>query len=134
MKPRHFVRTFQPRFAALVESGVKRQTIRPQPKRIPRPGDTISLRAWKGRPYRSKQRILREATISNLEGITIHADGVEISPGTLRVFWMGEAGRRRPHLDAFARKDGFADWPDMKAWFLANHTLPFTGCLITWAA
>lgn len=34
-----FVRLFHPRFAGLVESGAKLQTVRPSPKRMPKPGD-----------------------------------------------------------------------------------------------
>lgn len=129
--PAHFVRLFQPRFAPAVESGAKLHTIRPLPKRLPRSGDTISLRAWKGKSYRSKQRILREATVTSVEGIIIHADGVEFSPGTPRCYWLGEgrAGTR----DIFAWNDGFRDWLDMKTWFQATHRLPFTGIIIYWS-
>lgn len=72
VEPRHFVRLFQPRFAALVESGAKCQTVRPVPKRMPRPGDTLSLRCWVGAPYRSKQRVLREAVVERVLPISIH--------------------------------------------------------------
>jgi hypothetical protein len=51
---------FQDRFSELVRDGSKRQTIR---KGLPRckPGDTMSLRRWTGKPYRSKQEELRVA-------------------------------------------------------------------------
>jgi uncharacterized protein YqfB (UPF0267 family) len=54
---------FQPRFARLVESGAKTQTIRVKskakhPRPLPKPGDFLSLREWEGKPYRSKQRKL----------------------------------------------------------------------------
>lgn len=52
--PASFVRMFKPHFALLVESGAKAQTVRPTPKRMPKPGDRISLRCWSGAPYRSK--------------------------------------------------------------------------------
>lgn len=55
---------FKARFTELVASGAKRQTIRPTPKRMPKPGDWISLRCWTGRPYWSKQRVLRDAVIA----------------------------------------------------------------------
>lgn len=49
----NYVRMFKPQFAPLVESGKKLQTVRPTPKRMPKPGDKISLREWTGLPYRS---------------------------------------------------------------------------------
>jgi hypothetical protein len=38
-----FVKTFKPQFAPLVERGEKLQTVRPVPKRMPKPKDRISL-------------------------------------------------------------------------------------------
>ena len=35
-------------------------------------------------------------------------------------------------LDEFARRDGFTDFADMKAWFNETHGLPFIGQLIAW--
>lgn len=124
--PDSFVRMFQPRFAALVEAGVKCQTVRPTPARIPKPGDKISLRRWTGKPYRSPQRLLRDAVVSEVFDITINTDGVflyEIGRG-------GAAGV--PDRDSFAMDDGFANWSDMRMWFENAHGLPFTGILIRW--
>ena len=42
------VKLFKPQFSPLVESGLKLQTVRPTPKRMPKPGDRISLREWTG--------------------------------------------------------------------------------------
>jgi hypothetical protein len=67
-----FVRMFKPRFARLVETGEKLQTIRPMPKRLPEIGDHLSLREWTGKPYRSKQRTLCEAIVIHVARITIH--------------------------------------------------------------
>ena len=133
-KPRLWVKMVTPRFHAAVETDVKLQTVRPMPKgQWPREGDRISLRAWTGKPYRSKQRVLREGTITRVERCNVHAEGVELAAGALRVFWMGESGKRSVCLYAFARDDGFADWREMKAWFLATHkTLPFEGIVIQW--
>lgn len=110
------VRLFQPRFAPLVESGAKRQTIRPTPNRMPKVGDAISLREWCGKPYRSRQRLLRASVITRVE------------PFDLDAMRLDEPTKR----DAFARADGFADWPDMLAWFVQTHGLPFRGILIAW--
>ena len=114
-----WIRLFQPRFAALVESGLKLQTVRPVPKRMPKPGDTISLRAWTGAPYRSKQRVLREATIVGVDEVRIDRATIAVG-GTLRL------------LETFASQDGFASFAEMRDWFQATHGLPFTGILITW--
>jgi hypothetical protein len=132
--PRRWVKMVSPQFCTAVETDAKRQTVRPLPKgQWPMAGDLISLRAWTGKPYRSKQRVLREGTITKVEGCNVHADGVELGAGTMRVFWMGEKGKRAMCLYSFARHDGFADWPEMKAWFLATHkTLPFEGVVIQW--
>lgn len=122
----NFVRMFKPQFASLVEAGTKRQTVRPTPKRMPKPGDTISLRAWTGKPYRSKQRVLRNTVIKHV--IPIHIDRLEISiingDGTRTLFPYNET--------QFARDDGFTGWPEMRDWFDHEHGLPFLGILITW--
>jgi hypothetical protein len=114
---------FKPRFAALVEAGRKWQTVRPHPKRMPKPGDTISLRCWTGAPYRSKQRIIREAEIREVHHTLIEADGVNLYERDAA--WA-------PDREAFARADGFADWPEMRAWFEAEHGLPFRGIVLYW--
>ena len=123
-----FVRMFKPQFAALVESGEKCQTVRPTPKRMPKKGDRISLRAWTGKPYRSKQRILREATIEWVG----------------RIMLFTEHGEDRIMLDGlrctaaaaerFARADGFPNSDKMFEWFTENcGALPFRGIFICWS-
>ena len=107
---------FQPQFADKVRDGSKLQTIRPPRKREIHPGDELSLRRWTGAPYRSKQEVLREAVC------------VEVEPILLRDWSYGSD----KHLDALARADGFADWPEMRDWFRATHGLPFRGVLIRW--
>lgn len=129
LPPKSFVRMFKPRFAALVEAGTKTQTVRPTPKRMPKPGDRISLRCWTGAPYRSKQRVLREGVIEKCERILIGAHGVlpvcviPTSPDVLN-YW--------PNAETFAQRDGFATWPEMRAWFEETHGLPFEGIVIFW--
>jgi hypothetical protein len=118
------VRMFKPQFAALVESGTKRQTVRPKPKRIPKPGQPISLRTWTGLPYRSKQRVLREATVTRVDPVTMalgpaHQLLLSVGGGT-----VDEA--------AFARADGFQSIEEMRDWFKNTHGLPFEGIVIHW--
>jgi hypothetical protein len=122
--PRSFVRLFKPRFAALVEAGTKTQTVRPTPKRMPKPGDIISLRTWTGKPYRSKQRTLRESVITRVALMRIDAKRyiwTQVNP----LKWQTEDS-------TFARLDGFADEAEMCDWFAHEHGLPFAGVLICW--
>lgn len=130
--PSSFVRMFKPRFAALVESGAKSQTVRPMPKRMPKVGDRLSLRCWRGLPYRSKQRVLREATIVGVERVSIYASHMwhETCDGLLP---DGLTVTHRGSLDDFAKADGFADYAEMLAWFEAEHSLPFQGVAIYWS-
>jgi len=113
---------FQPRFAPLVESGTKTQTIRPVRRRPIVAGDDLSLRAWTGLPYRSPQRVLREARCVavrpvTIDRLTIELGGFRLAPDLMR---------------AFALADGFADLGDLVAWFGAIHGLPFSGVMIAW--
>ena len=126
-----FVRMFKPQFALMVESGEKCQTVRPAPKRMPKKGDRISLRAWTGKPYRSKQRVLREAVIERVETIQMNyavIDGM--------TWWEVEIdGRNLDSVEVtkFAKSDGFADFSAMGEWFLVQHGLPFDGVVIYWS-
>ena len=116
------VRMFKPQFAVLVESGAKCQTVRPVPRRMPKIGDTISLRAWTGKPYRSKQRVLRVAKVTAIETVEIWSDQFVIG---------GQAPTVAGELD-FAKADGFENPKQMIDWFEAEHGLPFSGVVIKW--
>lgn len=117
-----FVRMFQPEFVPLVLSGRKRQTIRPTPKRMPAPGDRISLRVWMDRPYRSKQVVLWEATIIGVDPIQLGRWGATVN-GRFLEPW---------DLDELALADGFDGWIGLRDWFSKIHGLPFSGILIRW--
>ncbi len=119
-----FVRMFKPQFAELVERGEKTQTVRPTPKRMPKTGDRISLRAWSDKPYRSKQKLLSEGIISQVVNITITAEAVLIRPTPQLTIHVP----RGP----FAVADGFSCWEEMHQWFEHQHGLPFDGVLISW--
>ncbi len=89
---------------------------------MPKAGDRISLRTWEGKPYRSKQRVLRDAEITSVVPIYIEegkivVDGCRYMPGK---------------ADVFARADGFRDAEEMERWFSDAHGLPFMGVLISW--
>lgn len=122
-KPRKFVRMVQPRFVDDVRDGSKLCTIRKTPKRMPRVGDLISLRAWSGKPYRSKQIILKESVITAVSPISVSGMvGIRI----------GDEDIPEEDEDDFARHDGFKDFEDMRKWFYYTHGLPFKGILIQW--
>ena len=107
---------FAPQFALQVEAGTKLQTVRSKPTRMPRPGDQISLRAWTGKPYRSKQRVLGESILTKVDVFDLDA---------MRLW-------NHRDRDAFARADGFCDWPEMLNWFIREHGYPFTGIVMHW--
>lgn len=113
---------FNKRFAYLVESGVKRQTIRAErkDKRRPEPGDRIHC--YFG--LRTKHtRLLHEGTITEVTSIMISLKKKQI--------WV-PAGRLA-FADDFARQDGFSDFKDMMAWWKKTHPEPeFRGFMIKW--
>lgn len=122
-KPRRFVKMFKPQFARLVAAKLKRQTVRPIPKVMPKTGDIISLRMWSGAPYRSKQTILLpDCLITMVRPCIIRPDSI----------FVGMPQPCRPALYYFAVADGFKDFAEMVAWFEAQHGLPFHGILIEW--
>lgn len=116
------IKLFQPRFAPLVEAGTKRQTIRKAPKRerdMPMVGDAISCREWSGKPYTSKQRVLCEGIITEVEPVVVEEDYLTLNTNS-------------EPCESFAIADGFAGWQDMIEWFKQTHALPFTGIMIKW--
>ena len=115
------VLTFLPRFHDQVRDGRKPNTIRAPRKRPIHVGDRLSLRRWTGRPYNSKQEVLREAVCTRLHLVTIWPDRVEKG---------AEVIDTPEGLHDFARSDGFKDWPDMRTHF--GKRLPFTGTMIGW--
>lgn len=113
---------FQKRFAPLVASGQKTQTIRKTA--WCRPGDMLSLRKWIGKPYRSKQRVLMDAKCTQIQRIVITYDAM----------FLDGYGCPIVLKNAIAKLDGFSSWSEMREWFDTNHGLPFDGYLITWEA
>ncbi|MCC7517730.1 MAG: ASCH domain-containing protein [Verrucomicrobiae bacterium] len=117
---------FKPRFAPLVEQGIKRQTIRPRRRRPPVPGDALSLRAWTGLPYRSKQRTLLDPqTCREVLPVALHPDRIVLGN---QVFAWDSA-----EAVSLATKDGFSGPEDFRAFFAETHGgFPFFGILIRW--
>jgi hypothetical protein len=114
---------FQNRFAEPVRSGAKIQTIRGKARC--KAGDMLSLRRWTGKPYRSKQEILREASCRAVYQVKIVKQAI---------MFDGVIYDKPQTLQSFAVLDGFNSWPEMVNWFSETHGLPFHGELITWGA
>jgi hypothetical protein len=113
---------FQDRFAGKVRDGSKCQTIRRAARC--KPGDTLSLRRWTGKPYRSKQETLRETVCTAVFPVEIRDE--------LGIEWI-RVNRVYVNRARFARADGFACSTDMLAWFDGEHGLPFAGEVIMWS-
>lgn len=118
--------SFKKQFAAKVESGEKRQTIRAMRKdhRDVAPGQTLHL--YTG--MRTKAcRKLGEATCTTSEPIGIGTDGM--------VLLGCDEGIRKltgPEVEDLARADGFDRVDDFLNFFQTTHGLPFYGMLIQW--
>ena len=116
---------FQDKFAPKVRDGSKCQTIRKAARC--KAGDTLSLRRWTGKPYRSKQEIFCEVVCESVELVLILCLLGEVMAA------VGFKVIRGADADAFARADGFADFGEMVKWFENTHGLPFNGWLIKWS-
>lgn len=113
---------FQERFAPLVTSGTKRQTIRPRRKKPIKVGDQLSLRKWSGKAYRSPQVVLLDAVCTRTANVEI---------GEWEILIDGQV-LRPDQKQSLAQADGFKDAAEMITWFAATHDLPFVGTLIVW--
>lgn len=103
----------------MVLSGLKRHTVRPTPKRMPKSGDMIDLREWIGKPYRSKQRRVLLAPIELVRPI-------DITETSIAILSFPEP------CESFAKADGFESFAEMVEWFRDTHGLPFYGIVIYW--
>lgn len=118
--------SFKSRFAPLIASGEKTQTVRSDRKRHARPGEELQL--YTG--MRTRQcRLIARATCLKVSPIrfrfgehsSIYLHGI----GATNLFGG---------LDHFARSDGFADWTDLSAFWAKEHPGldAFEGVLIQW--
>lgn len=117
---------FQPRFAASVRSGAKRQTIRPAAR--VRPGQMVQL--YTGLRQRGRAVKLRPDQVCTL----VWPVGLDVGPtcfGEMIVNGMRLQGWDR---DRLAIDDGFATLADMHRFWLRRHGVGrFEGHLIRWA-
>ena len=119
---------FKDRFAPLVRSGQKLQTIRPIRKRPILTGDLLSLRRWTGKAYRSKQEELAVGRCLAVCWITIGCPEDSYPDGILIDGIRMDTAERA----AIARADGFSCMTGMLDWFENEHGLPFAGIVIRW--
>lgn len=121
---------FQERFAADVESGRKRQTVRHVRRNTPKVGQTAHL--FTG--LRTKAaRCLGRHSITDVRPILVDMDG-SVS--------LGETGDPDAYFhgrdlspseaDAFAEADGFENAVAFVAWIRDTHGLPFEGHVTSW--
>lgn len=117
---------FQSRFAALVERGDKRQTIRAKRMngRDPKPGDTLYL--YTG----MRQKWCRKLGESDVRMVTPFE--IVITPDGGAYWVMAEDVMTIDEMDQLAIADGFGGWGEMSTWFEQTHGLPFSGVMIEW--
>lgn len=121
--------SFRPRFAPLIESGAKTQTIRAPRRRHALPGERLQL--FTGMRTRQCRKLIPDPVCVAVTPLTLWPD---------RGRWFGRlpgatpSGIRFEVDDVFAREDGFADAADFgQFWAEAHGVQPFTGYLIRWA-
>lgn len=124
---------FQARFVPMIEKGRKRHTIRGHRKRHAQPGETVRLQYGS----RFKPVLLGFATCTGVHSIRLNFTTNRVSilhadlrgKGSLDWFVL----YTRELVDAFAKSDGFADWQDMRAFWMEFHNVSeFEGNLIRW--
>lgn len=115
---------FMSRFADLVESGQKTQTIR-KTNRL-KVGDTVTL--YTGQ--RTKQcRKLGDGVVTELAWVRLRRNTI----GYFQVECWSRGLQTWPDITDFAIADGFVDAQEMADWFRDTLGLPFDGWLIKWA-
>jgi len=116
---------FKEEFIHLIRDDHKLQTVCPMPKRMIYPGTALSLRYWLGKPYRSKQAVIRAATLID------HAL-FEITRSDR--FYLNGRCLLYSEMDQFAVADGFNNAHEMLAWFRNMHGWDhFKGVAYLWS-
>lgn len=116
---------FQKRFAPLVKSGTKTQTIRAMRKRPFKEGD--KLYCYSGLRTKHTEK-LGEFECKEVRQVRIKEDYISLN----EIIIGREIDTGYSSSDKFARADGFENFEVMKRWFQKVHGLPFRGQLIKW--
>lgn len=119
---------FVPRFAPPIRAGTKRGTLRTPNARSPfRAGETISLRTWSGKPYRSRQQeIVPPVVCSCVSDVALGFRGRQPE------IYVGNRRLSPAEAEAFVRADGFECAEDFHAYWHAKGVLTWRGNLIEW--
>lgn len=114
---------FEDRFADLVASGRKAQTIRRLPPVLPKVGDHREL--WQPHPTLLRQLIRDDVVCTSVQPIRIYrdVDGIAVD--------ISDAWQDQGQIAALARADGFNNTVDFLRYF-ERKGLPFEGVLIKW--
>lgn len=112
---------FQHRFIQLIGKGVKTSTIRERARC--KPGDTLSLRHWIDKPYRSKQREIDQVLCTHVQGCALWVDG----GGFLQMSINGNEIKTDDHRAVIAWQEGFIGWSDLESWFFSQKGLDQRG-------
>lgn len=111
---------FQARFAPLVESGAKRQTIRTS--RRCKPGALVQL--YTGMRTKACRKLVIPDPVCDL------VDYIGLHPNHIT---FGNRDHHPADPDDVARADGFRDYDDMLAWCRATYSNPYiTGFVHRW--
>jgi hypothetical protein len=104
------------RFEQPIQLGIKRSTIRRNARCVP--GQTLSLRRWQGKPYRSKQILLKEVECTAVTPISLGLN----DRGDFYVIRNG-CSLTTSQVEALAKLEGFDSAADLSDWFRHNHQL-----------
>lgn len=112
---------FKAQFAPLVASWAKKQTVRA--KRRAKKGDRLQL--FTGLRTSDCRKLIEPDPVCTL------VDYVSIRPEYLT---LGDTSLHEGDADHFARRDGFANYAEMVAWFEQTYGSPyFVGYVHVWA-
>lgn len=128
MAAKKHILMFGNEFAKSILSGEKFQKTGPVSMRKIRAGDTLSLRQWEGKPYRSKQIVLRDCTAVSCDPVMVNYDGLYYRP------LGGDMVIKFPDADAleYANVEGFANVEDMVKSLSRQFTIPLECEAIRW--
>lgn len=123
---------FKSRFVMPIELGTKTQTIRSPRRRDARPGDALQLYTGP----RFQPRKIGEARCTAAGAITLN-----LNTGQVFITWGAGSAlrgvsifRHGSDLDAFAVRDGFEDWDDLRQFWRETHDAErqFQGRIAVW--
>ncbi len=125
--------SFMRRFVPPIEAGTKRQTIR-----APRAGRSRHVNVGGEMQLYTAMRTKHCRLIKRVHCAGVSPIKIGVAAGWVEIVGSHDGRafiiRRQDSLDSFARRDGFADWDDMRQFWRETHpdVDVFSGVLITW--